>query len=82
MAFGVAMMLYGYGQLREGHFAYINGFWQLQFSAGVIAIGAFSFLLAFVPVSWVARLIPERHQHLVLHHRYKRQPASDGAKHS
>ena len=79
IAAGMFMLLYA--ELSKGHLAYDNGFLQIVFAPGAIAAGALICLIALLPSSWVARLIPERHKHLVLRHHPKRQHASGNAEH-
>jgi hypothetical protein len=55
---GAIVSLYGLGMMQRGHFIYQNHYAMTLYSPGVIAIGVFLFLLAFLPpASWVYRLV-------------------------
>jgi hypothetical protein len=54
---GVCLSLYGFGMMKRGLFVYQNHYAMTLYSPGVIAIGVFLCLLAFLPpASWIYEL--------------------------
>jgi hypothetical protein len=67
---GVGISLYGAAMLRAGRFSYQNHYAMTLYSPGVIALGAFFCMLAFLPpASFIQRLStkvkPSKNHHTI-----------------